>query len=66
MADTSRNQRSRDRRLDRSEESERSRQDNRQNISGNEMENDNTPERGRDRQDRISTSVPDNYERDSE
>jgi hypothetical protein len=66
MADNTTTQPSRDRQFDRNVESERSRQDNRQNTSGNEMESDNSTERGRGRKERISTMVPDNYERDSE
>ena len=64
MADNSRNQRTRP--LDRNQESERSRQDNRQNTSVNEFENNDALDRGGDRKDGISTMVPDNYERDSE
>ena len=66
MSQNSTSQRSRDRQMDRNAESERSRRDNRQNTSGNEMENENTLDRGSERKDRISTMVPDNYERDSE
>ena len=59
-------QQSRDRQLDRNEESDRSRLDNRQNISGNGLENENTIDRRSERNDRLPTVVPDNYERDSE
>jgi hypothetical protein len=66
MADNSRNQHSRDRQIERNEESERGRRDTRQNTSANEMENEERLDRGSERKDRVSTSVPDNYERDSE
>ena len=66
MANNSRPQHSRDRQNDRNDESERSRRDNRQNTYGEGRENENTIDRSEERNDRISTAVPDNYERDSE
>ncbi len=66
MANNSKHQQGRDRQLDRNEESDRSRLDNRQNTSGSGMENENTIDRSNERNDRNPTVVPDNYERDSE
>ena len=66
MANNSRHQHSRDRQTDRNDDSERSRHDNRQNTYGEGRENENTIDRSEERNDRISTAVPDNYERDSE
>lgn len=66
MANNSEHQHGRDRQADRNAESERSRLDNRQSTSGSRIENEDGLERSNERQDRISTEVPDNYERDSE
>jgi len=66
MANNSKHQHGRDRQADRNAQSERSRLDDRQNTSGSRTENENSLERSNERQDRISTVVPDNYERDSE
>ena len=65
MQENSRNQGRMDRQFDRPKENDLSKQNDRQNT-GTERENDEALERGSDRRGGFSTSVPDNYERDSE
>ncbi len=65
MQENSRSQQRKNRNTDLSEERNRSRQDNRQNASSGEANEYESPD-GRERNDRFTTSAPDNYERDSE
>jgi len=65
MEENSRNQRDTDRSKDRNPEKNLDKRDNRQNTSSRDMGTDDL-ERRDGRTDRLSTSVPDNYERDSE
>jgi len=66
MTDNSRSQVGRDRQQDRNQESDRSRNDNRQNTSSSEIEREEALDRGTERRNGLSKNIPDNYERDAE
>lgn len=66
MTDNSRSQVGRDHQQDRNQESDRSRNDSRQNTSSSEIEREEALDSGTERRDRLSKNAPDNYERDAE
>jgi len=66
MTDNSRSQVGRDLQQDRNQESDRSRNDNRQNTSSSEIEREEALDRGTERRNGFSKNIPDNYERDAE